>query len=117
MRSLLESIAPAFAPLPVPMTQHLFLERVMKYRHQPEFEVAEQFFRDFKDARDVIYFYMHPFVTIGEATTSFFSEKLRWQDPSKEGVSSTTLTAWRTNNILRDITFGIAEHDSEAAII
>lgn len=108
---------PAFAPLPVPMANHLLAQQSQQYRHRPLKRPADQeMIQEVLDriirARIIIYEYMYPFILADQkrqqrgATRTFpepdwLLDTLAQYTPHRKKNDISTLDYWQKKGLLR----------------
>lgn len=130
---------PLFAPLPLPMVEHLLLRirRIVILSHgdKPDVHVValEQVQEAVAHYRTAVYTYMHPYVvarkiTVDESglngegrvmrySTSWFLRTLAVHSPNKEPIPSQTLSLWHKRGLFRYQEYAIPDLDSAAALL
>lgn len=126
---------PAFAPLPVPMANHLLLQEERKYRWLPPLqrpalhELTQTVLGRIRRARAVVYEYMFPFVEAdrkrherGEArafpNVEWLLEAVAQYSPQSARNAETTVDFWQTKGLLRrKKARGLLEVNSVAALL
>lgn len=125
---------PAFAPLPVPMANHLLLLQERQYRRRPSLrptseEMMQTVLENIRRARTLVYDYLRPFVMAdkkrqqrGESRTfpqaEWLLETLAQYTPGVVRNSVETLDFWQKKGLLRrEKTRGLLEMTSVAALL
>lgn len=125
---------PAFAPLPVPIANHLLLLQERQYRRRPSMrpsseEMIQTVLENIRRARALVYEYLRPFVLAdkkrqqrGESRTfpqaEWLLETLAQYTPGLVRNSVETLDFWQKKGLLRrEKTRGLLEITSVAALL
>ncbi len=130
---------PLFAPLPIPMVEHLWLRmrRIVTLSHGDGPDVQAVALAHLQEAvahaRTAIYTYMHPYVvarhmpaeasaTNGQGramrySTTWFLRTLAVHSPNKEPIPSQTLSLWHKRGLFRYQDYAIPDLDSAAALL
>lgn len=112
------SLYPAFAPLPIPIAEHLVLEEYRRYRRVPAAKQPrpEQLWARVSErvskARQVVYEYMEPFVTVERKcrqqglagmllSSDWLLDALAIYTPQSKRNAEVTLSYWQQRGLLR----------------
>jgi hypothetical protein len=123
--SLLQTIYPLLAPLPVPMAEHL-VRRLERRRKSSPAASWDTLAREVAQRRKDIYRYMAPYV-LGRAahrgevesrySTGWLLRTLQMHAPGKKPVPPQTLSYWTSRGLLRFREHGVPDYDSAAALL
>ncbi len=131
--------SPLFAPLPLPMVEHLLLRmrRIvsLSYGDKPDLNaVALEHLREaVARSRTAVYTSMHPYVVARKITvdepgangegrvmrysTSWFLRTLAVHSPKKEPIPSQTLSLWHKRGLFRYQEYALPDLDAAAALL
>lgn len=119
-----ESLAPLFAPLPIPIAEHLVL-RLERKQHLSTEKARDLLLREVQQARFAVVLYMNPYVrnisheAIEPAlrfSTSWLLQTLSLHSPGKKALLPQTLSTWHGRGLLRYREYGLPDFDSAAAL-
>ena len=127
--TLPKSFYPAFAPLPIPIAEHLVLQVAQQERDMPPHELLLTVLERVEQARQDIYEYMHTFVLEdalkprrGRGASfpdkKWLLDELRTHTPKKKRATEETLDDWQERGLLlREWARGPFDLDSVASLM
>lgn len=113
--SVLQSLYPLFAPLPVSFVEHL-VRRFERARRASPSTAWDLLIREVREKRDLAYLYMNPFIQNREVSTGWLLQTLTEHHPDKKAMPPQTLHSWHTRGLLRYESHGLPAPDSAAAL-
>jgi hypothetical protein len=123
--SIPPSLAPLFAPLPIPVADHLVL-RLQRKQHLTAQAARELLLKEVREKRPTVYFSMRPFVnnTLGQIpevhlrfSSGWLLRTLSLHSPGKKPLLPQTLSHWHGRGLLRYREYGLPDYDSAAALL
>jgi hypothetical protein len=125
---LLQSLYPLYAPLPVPMVEHLLI-RLMRAKRASSPSMAWDVLRnEVQEKREMAFFSMDPFVQPrslqrerhipreGAYSTAWLLQTLTNHTPDKVPILQDTLSKWHKRGLVRYREHGVPDYDSAAAL-
>lgn len=118
-----QSLYPLYAPLPVPMIQHLLL-RLKRRKHVSDPQLWDMLLEEVVEKRQAVYYYMDPYVLLESQerrllalTTKWLLASLSSYSPDQKPVARPTLSHWARTGRVRFEREGHPTPDSAAALL
>lgn len=107
---------PLYAPLPLPVVDHLF-KRPVRDAGRRLTQSWEALAQQIHFARRAAYLVMHPYVLTDSLTTAWLLARLKANSPAKTPVGTANLSLWYERGLLRYERHGRPEVDNAAALL